>query len=339
MRALSVIETLRRPLVVAPMAGVSTPALVAAASEAGALGSIGAAYDTPETIAETVSQVRARTGKPFAINLFVPAPETALTSEVVAAAVRSTAHFRAEFGLPPPRVHPPFALDFGAQFEATLRARPAVLSFVFGIPSDEYVRAARREGLYLIGTATTFEEARSCAEAGMDAVTLQGLEAGGHRGTFDGAAPDPDVAIRELIRTCAGRLNIPLIAAGGLMHATDVREMLALGASAVQMGTAFLACREAGTSSPWRERLRGQRRTLLTRAFSGRLARGLENRFTREMEGRAILPFPAQNAFTRDLRRASLARGSDELLSLWCGTGAGELWTGPAADLIERLFA
>jgi nitronate monooxygenase len=172
---------------------------------------------------------------------------------------------------------------------------------------------------------------------------FRAFEAGGHRGVFDADGKDPEIALSDLIVACRPSITKPLIAAGGIMNATDIRKALAAGVQAVQMGTAFLACLEAGTSAPYRARLLedGIRNTRTSRVYSGRLARGIENRFMMEMERRmeTVLPFPAQNKFTRDLRAASAAKGSSDFLSLWAGTNRGRLWQGPVRELIEDLFA
>ncbi|WP_043626669.1 nitronate monooxygenase family protein [Ensifer sp. ZNC0028] len=331
---------LRHPLIVAPMAGgPSSPALVAASSAAGALGSIGAAYSSPAAIAEFAQTVRARTDRPFAINLFIQRPQPKVDAAALERAVRATAGYRAELGLPTPEFAAPYEEDFDHQFEAVLRAKPAALSFVFGVLPAEHMRAARDAGMLIIGTATTPEEALALEESGVDAITLQGYEAGGHRGIFDPSAEDSEIGIDDLLARSLKMTKVPLIAAGGIMTGSDIQSVLARGASAVQMGTAFLATAEAGTSAPYRAALEGtERKTRTTRAFSGRFARGVENRFMTEVDADAVMPFPAQNKFTRDIRAASTAKGSPDFLSLWSGTGKGELWQGSASDLITRLF-
>ncbi|MCA1404017.1 nitronate monooxygenase [Ensifer sp. IC3342] len=332
---------LKHPLIVAPMAGgPSSPVLVAAASAAGALGSAGAAYSSPEEIEKFAAQVRQRTDRRFAINLFIPHPIPQIDPGTIERAFAATAKCRAELDLAPAPFSGPYAEDFDAQFEAVLRTGPAVFSFVFGLLTAEHMRAARRAGMLLIGTATTPEEAQLLEESGADAITLQGFEAGGHRGIFDPDAADGEIGLRDLLALTVPRIRVPLIAAGGIMTAADIRAALAAGAQAVQMGTAFLATAEAGTSAPYRSKLRESvRTTRTTRVFSGRLARGIENRFMHEMDAEAIMPFPAQNKFTRDIRSASAARGSADFLSLWAGTGQGDLWQGSASELIGQLFS
>jgi nitronate monooxygenase len=333
---------LTKPLIVAPMAGgPSTPELVAAVSAAGALGSIGAAYSNSEAILEFATKVRSLTDKPFAINLFAPHPVPAVNESKITRAIAVTDKFRQELELSAPQVKPPFEEDFDSQFEAVLRAKPSVFSFIFGRLDLKYVKAAQAAKIFVIGTATTFNEARELEGSGVHAIILQGIEAGGHRGTFETSGDDPAFGMMALLQGCRNKMKVPLIAAGGIMTAAQVREALANGAQAVQMGTAFLACREAGTSDAYKAKLLEslKRPTKMTRVFSGRLARAIENRFMREMDSSTILPYPVQNAFTRDLRAASLEKNSTDFLSLWCGTGEGALWQGSAVELIDTLFA
>ncbi|MEZ0393350.1 MAG: NAD(P)H-dependent flavin oxidoreductase [Pseudobdellovibrionaceae bacterium] len=331
------------PLIVAPMAGgPSSVDLVVAASESGALGSIGAAYLSPDKIKEMTNQVRVRTKKPILINLFIPSRIPEVSEDLLQEAIQQTKNFRSELGLPVPKVSPPYEEDFNKQFEAVLSLRPNAFSFVFGTLQNDYLKEAHKQGLFTIGTATTPEEALALEDSGVDAVVLQGVEAGGHRGIFDPLASDPNITMLDLLREVKGKIKVPLIAAGGIMTKDHVTMALRAGADVVQMGTAFLAVQEAGTSEPYRFKLleSKERKTRLTRIFSGRLARGLVNRFMEEMDLKpnAILPFPAQNNFTRDIRNASTAKGSADFLSLWCGTGTGDLWTGSTAKLIEQLF-
>lgn len=332
------------PLVVAPMAGgPSSEEFVAASCEAGALGSVGAAYMNPQTLEVFVQKVRQKTQKPFAINLFIPHEEPRVSEWQWAHALQATEKFRRELALTPPVLEPPYEENFEAQFEMLLRLKPKVFSYVFGLLKPEYTQALKKEKILLLGTATTLEEALALQDSGADAVTLQGFEAGGHRGIFDPNEPDPAVPLGDLLGQCRDKLKIPLIAAGGIMNSADIQKTLAQGAHAVQMGTAFLACQEAGTSAPYKRVLlaTAQRKTKTTRAFSGRWARGIENRFMLEMEmhPKSILPFQAQNKFTRDIRSASLKIDSSEFLSLWAGTGTGDLWTGSVTELVKRLFA
>jgi nitronate monooxygenase len=324
--ALSRKFSLRLPLIVAPMAGgPTTPALVAASSNAGALGSLGAAYLSPDKIQSAIDEVRAQTSKPFAINLFAPMPEIKLKAVQIQEALDATRGYREALGLASPKLTPPFHPDFDQQFEVVLRNKPQVFSFVFGLLDRTYLKECQKLGILTMGTATTLEEGIALEESGVDAVVAQGFEAGGHHGIFDPAIENPGMGVAALTRSLVAQLKIPVIAAGGIMDGNGIAAMLALGAQAVQMGTAFLLCREAGISQPYREALlkKGVKKTQITRAFSGRWARGIENRFMREVgkTPEAILPFPAQNAFTRDIRTKSAQTGSSDYLSLWAGEG------------------
>lgn len=256
--------------------------------------------------------------------------------------MREQKKFREELGLSTPELKPPFEENLSQQLEAVFSLKPAVFSFVFGILPVEAITQAHRLGIMTMGTATTVDEALALEESGVRAIVMQGVEAGGHRGIFDPVAGDPGISTLELIRKTKQKIKLPLVAAGGIMTAEEIQAALQAGAEAVQMGTAFLATKEAGTSAPYRQKLleSPRRQTKTTRAFSGRLARGMVNRFMQEMDKdpSAILPFPLQNKFTRDLRKASVAAGSADFLSLWCGAGQGPLWTGSAKDLIESLF-
>lgn len=346
MSRLSLLEALelKHPLIVAPMAGgPSSVELVAVSSEAGALGFVGGAYSSPSILEDFLQKVRAKTKKSFGVNLFIPNGAVELDPKRVSAAIQQTQGFRAELSLPPPVVAAPFEENFDLQFEVVLRQKPKAFSFVFGKLESHSISELKRAGIFVIGTATKPDEALVLEASGIDAVVLQGVEAGGHRGIFDAKSTDPDIGALSLLQSLVGKTQIPLIAAGGIMNREDIRKMLSAGAQAVQMGTAFLATTEAATSHPYRERLLANevRETKLTRAFSGRLARGLVNRFMSEMDAHpeAVLPYPVQNKFTRDIRTASAKAGSAECLSLWSGSGKGKLWTGSAKGLITDLFS
>lgn len=334
---------LKVPLVVAPMAGgPSSVEFVVASSQAGALGSIGAAYMNRQAIEDFTNQVRKKTQNPISINLFISHEEPQVSQSNISQALGATESYRKELNLPQLVLTSPYEGNFDEQFEAVLELKPDVFSFVFGLLKPEYVQAAKKENIYLLGTATTLEEALSLQESGVDAITLQGIEGGGHRGIFDPLRLDTELPMLDLLKLCHSKIKIPLIAAGGIMNKDQVQFALSQGAVAVQMGTAFLNCKEAGTSQPYRKALTAsaQRKTKTTRVFSGRLARGIENRFMQEMEkdSKYILPFPAQNKFTRDLRGASVKNNSPDFLSLWSGTGDGDLYDGSVVDLIEKVM-
>ncbi|TGL58733.1 NAD(P)H-dependent flavin oxidoreductase [Leptospira sarikeiensis] len=334
---------LKGPLILAPLAGgPSTPALVAAVSNAGGLGSLGLAYETPEQISSIIKETRKLTSKPFAVNLFVPTKDPDLLPEKTELAIKSTEKYRKELGIPSPQLKAPYSIDFDQQFESILRERPAVFSFTFGLLDHHYVEECRKNNIITCGTATTLEEGISLEETHVDWIVAQGIEAGGHRGIFSASSEDQMIGLFPLTRSLTQKLRIPVISAGGIMDGAGIAAVLALGAQAAQLGTAFLLCDEAGTSEPYRKALLDQkdRKTKTTRVFSGRIARGLENRFMKEMEKDpdVILPFPAQNVFTRDIRKRSSELGISDFLSLWSGQGIDLIRQMKAEELVSVLF-
>lgn len=331
------------PIVQAPLAGGGdTPALVAAVSEAGGLGFIGAAYLTPEQIDEAARKVRAQTSKPFGINLFAPVP-VPNPPEDPQPALERIAPFFAELGLPPPVVPAPARDSFNQQLEKALESGASVFSFTLGILPKTVLEAVKRRDMFLIGTATTVEEAIALEKAGVDAVVTQGSEAGGHRATFGAEFDEGLVGTISLVPQVVDVVSVPVIASGGIMDGRGIAAALALGASAVQLGTAFLTCDEAGVPEAYKRAILKAREheTRLTRAFSGRPARGIINRFMTELErsntAGAILPFPLQNELTRPLRSAAAKQGRAEFLSLWAGQGVRLAQRRAAAQLVEWL--
>ena len=333
------LDRLPIPILQAPMVGAAGVEMTAAVSGAGALGCLGAGALSPEEIEAAAAAIRARTGAPFVLNLFVVAP-AAPSAEAVDAAIARLAPWYAELGLPPPEAPKAYAPDFDAQFAALLRARPAAASFTFAALRADQAAALKAAGVLVIGTATTAAEGRAWAEIGADAVCAQGVEAGGHRGHFLAETESSLVGNMALVATLKQAVEVPVIAAGGIMDGAGVAAALALGASAAQMGTAFLLADESTVSAPWRRELAeaGDRPTRLTRALTGRPARGLETRFMHEMrrvEG-DVPAYPVQNRLTQPLRAAAAAADRPDLLSLWAGQGAALARTGPAAELVRR---
>ena len=334
---------IQHPIIQAPMAGGGdTPRLVAAVSEAGALGSIGAAYLTPQQIAETARAVRALTSRPFGINLFAPVRPTGDSPDARRAVERVAPHY-SELGLPAPSSPAAPPDIFGAQLAAALESGASMFSFTFGMLPAEAIAAIKRRGMFFAGTATTVEEALLLEKAGVDAVVAQGSEAGGHRGSFAADFDRSMVGTIALVPQIADAVRVPVIASGGIMDGRGIAAALALGASAVQMGTAFLTTDEAGVPDCYKDAILGaqEHQTRLTRAFSGRPARGIVNRFMEQIdrEPEAILPFPLQNALTRPLRTAAAKAGRAEFLSLWAGQGLRMARREPAAKLVARLAA
>ncbi len=332
---------LEHPIVLAPLGGgPSTPALVAAVSAAGGLGILGAPYLTPEQLGAAVAGIRALTDRPFGVNLFAGGHPAAVDADA-GPMLALLAPIHARRGLPPP-APPALPPDpFPAQLEVVLEARPAVFSFTFGVPPPAALDALRARGILTLGTATTAQEARALAAAGADAVVAQGAEAGGHRGTFLGAFEDAMTPTLRLVRAVAAAAPLPVVAAGGIMDGAGVLAALDAGAAAAALGTAFLACPESGAAEAYKRALlgAGRDRTVVTRAFSGRPARGLENGFVRALAGRdrAVLPYPLQNALTRAMRTAAAAAGDADLLSLWAGQGVARIRSLPAAALVRAL--
>ncbi|QFP76155.1 nitronate monooxygenase family protein [Deinococcus sp. AJ005] len=327
---------LRLPIVLAPMAGgISIPELVSAVSTAGGLGSLGAAYLTPAQITEMGAAVRRLTQGPFAVNLFAPQPNVPPTASEVARATAELVPFHADLGLPTPTLTAQADPDFGLQLEAVLEVCPAVLSFTFGRLEARHLEALKSSGILTIGTATGLEEARQLETDGVDAIVVQGGAAGGHRG---GWSEDELADTLALTRATAQSIGVPVIAAGGLMTAADVRAVLDAGASLAQCGTAFLRATEAGTSAPYRAALAAAKTgdTVLTRAFSGRTARGLRNAVTEGIQ--QPLPYPFQNALTRSMRAAGVKTGRADVLSLWAGEGVAHGRAGTAAEILESLW-
>jgi nitronate monooxygenase len=332
---------IENPIIQGPMGGgPSTPELVAAVSNAGGLGSLGAAYLTPDQIGHAIRRIRALTSRPFNVNLFAggwsmdqafdAGPMLELLGEI-----------HKKLGLPAPVAPTPVPDPFPAQLVAVLDARPPIFSFTFGIPDRDEIARLKARGIAIVGTATTVEEARQLEQAGVDAVVAQGLEAGAHRGTFLDSFEASMVPTLDLVRSTASAVGIPVIASGGLMDGRDIVSALKAGASAAQLGTAFLACPESGASEVYKRAILAatEDTTVVTRAFSGRPARGLRNAFTASVDGKElILPYPLQNALTRQMRTAAAQQGLADYLSLWAGQGVARACAMPAGELVARLL-
>lgn len=319
-------EDLELPVVQAPMAGsgITTPELVAAACEAGVLGSVAAAYCPSQQIESDVNKVRTLTSRPFAINLFAPTADPPRPSDYAAEAERLSAwHHR--LGLPAPLLPEAVSEPLEAKMELILELRPDVVSCTFGILPESVVARLKQLNVFVMGTATTVEEGRRLEACGFDAVVAQGAEAGGHRGGFN-ARGGGLVGTIALVPQMVDALTIPVVASGGIMEGRGIAAALALGATAVQMGTAFLMTEESGAPRCYKDAVLAatDESLILTAAFSGRPARGIANQFTEEAERMHAqpLPYPWQNALTRPMRKAGIDAGDPEVLSLWAGQGA-----------------
>jgi len=329
------------PVVQAPMAGgPTTPELVAAVSNAGGLGSLGAEYLTPAQIEKDVQRIRELTQRPFAINLFSPDADQPLGGDFAPIA-RFMAKYHQQMGIAPPEPPASPGENFSEQIEVLIRLRVPVISFTLGLFPPELMQRLKREKIYVIGTATTVDEARLLEDSGVDAITAQGSDAGGHRGTFTAEAESVLIGTMSLVPQIADAVKVPVLASGGIMDGRGIVAALTLGAAAVQMGTAFLLCDEAGTSKSFRKALTGahEDQTTITRAFSGRPARGLRNAFIDEWNKSGLTPlsFPWHNTVTRPMRRAAAAAHNADLQSLWAGQGLRMLRTGSAAVIMAQL--
>jgi nitronate monooxygenase len=342
--ALLVLLEIEHPIIQAPMAGgTTTPALVAAVSNAGALGSIGAAYLSAEQISESIAAVRQLTDRPFGVNLFVAPPAADAPAWDANPMLAFLGEHHAALGLPDPVVPDTFAPDGDAQWETLLAERVPVLSFTLGIPSRERIAAFKAAGTRVLGTATTVAEARALAEAGVDGIVTQGSEAGAHRATFLGSFERSMIGTLALVPQVVDAVDLPVVASGGIMDGRGIVAAQALGAAGVQLGTAFLTTDEAGTSPAYREALRRAQddRTVMTRVFSGRPARGIVNAFIEQMskaDAPEPLPFPVQNALTGPMRRAAAQRGDADRLALWAGQGVPLARSIGAGELVVRLM-
>ncbi len=330
------------PIVQAPMAGSATPALAAAVSNAGGLGSLGCSTMTPDDLKAAVGALRAATNKPFNLNFFAHAAPRE-DPEVTARARARVAPFYEELDLGevPTAVAAPFGSFDDEKLSLLLDLRPAVVSFHFGLPRSDDLAALRAAGCRILCSATSVAEARTLAAAGVDAVIAQGWEAGGHRGTFGISFEDVGIGTMALVPPSVDAVEVPVIAAGGIADGRGIAAAFALGAGGVQMGTAFLSCPEAEVSAAHRAALRqaSDQDTRLTRAFSGRPARARNNRYITAMaKAREALPeFPLMYGFSDPLRQAGAERELPDFQFLLYGQAAALNRELPAAELVERL--
>lgn len=334
------------PLIQAPMAGVSTPALAAAVSEAGALGSLGIGASTLSQAREMILATRALTSKPFNVNVFCHQPARR-DAQLEQQWLNHLAPLFDEFSAAAPteltEIYPSFLSD-PAQLSLLLETRPAVVSFHFGLPPAEQVQALRDAGIYTLASVTSLPEALAAGEAGVDALVAQGIEAGGHRGIFDPHGPDEQLTTLALVRLLHQHQSRPVIAAGGIMHGDDIQQMLNAGACAVQLGSAFLRCPESATTASWRENLKSPdtAHTRLTRVISGRPARGIVNRLITWGETADAPPpadYPLAYDVAKQLNGLAGRHGSHAFAAQWAGQRAFLAREAPAADIVSQLLA
>ena len=327
---------MQHPVIQAPMAGISTPALAAAVSGAGGLGSLGLGAMTPAQAALAMAQTAALTPRPFAVNLFCHQPHAPDPAAERAWLDRLRPHFT-RFSAQPPAalrdIYPSF-IGNRAMLDAVIAARPAMVSFHFGLPDRAQIAALRDAGAVLAATATSVQEGRAIAAAGLDAIIAQGWQAGGHRGIFDPAARDERLSTPDLLAALLP-VGLPVIAAGGIMDAAGSRAALDAGASAVQCGTAFLLAPEAATPPAHRAAL-AQGRTVMTAAISGRPARCCANLFT-AIADRGTPGYPRTYDAGKALNTAALAAGETGYGAHWAGTGCARAIARPAAQTVAAL--
>lgn len=332
------------PIIQAPMAGVSTPALAAAVSNAGGLGSLGLGSSTVAQAGAAIEATRAATNRPFSVNVFCHRPARR-DADAEAAWIRYLTPVFVELGVAAPTAIDEIYRTFVGDDEALrllLDSRPAMVSFHFGLPTDGQIAALRDAGIRMVATATSLREAAAIEAAGLDGIVAQGIEAGGHRGVFDPDAADEGLSTLVLTRLLVSRTRLPVIAAGGIMDGAGVRAALNLGAVAAQLGTAFILCPESAANAGYRAMLDSERAiaTRLTSAISGRPARGIVNRFM-EIGDRPGRPPPAGYPVAYDLAKqlhaAAARQGIEAFGAHWAGQGASLAREMPAADLIRLL--
>ncbi|AOX16769.1 NAD(P)H-dependent flavin oxidoreductase [Kozakia baliensis] len=332
------------PIIQAPMAGVSTPALAAAVSNAGALGSIGVGAVDATGAHRMIVELQARTERAFNVNLFVHAtPKSDPVREAVW--LEWMAPIFAEFGATPPRILRSIYKSFHDDPEMLamlLEVKPPVISFHFGLPSAEIIAALKNTGALLLGTVTNFDEARAAQASGIDILVAQGIEAGGHRGVFDPALPDDALGTSVLTRLLVKQCQCPIVAAGGIMDGAGIAAALDLGAVAAQMGTTFILCTETSADAAYRRHLQSQAafHTRITHLISGRPARCLPNRFTdllNYVSAPACPDYPIAYDAGKALNVAAKAGNEDGFGAQWAGQGAPLARSMPAAQLVEHL--
>jgi nitronate monooxygenase len=327
---------LTEPIVQAPLAGgPSTPALAIAVCNAGGLGFLAAGYKHPDAVREQIAEVRAHTSRPFGINIFVPSPRPADQREVREYLERlqpEAARQGAELG--EPRFDDD---DWERKLGVVREERPAVVSFTFGCPRAPLISELRERDIAVWVTVTNIEETEHAARAGADALVVQGIEAGGHRGGFVDSDHAEGWGLLALLRVVANTVSLPLVAAGGIGDGAGVAAVLCAGASAAQIGTALMLAPEAGTPEAQRKLLAQPIPTRLTRAFTGRSARGLVNRFLDDHSEAAPIAYPEVHHATSPLRAAARTRGDAEAFNLWAGQAHSLVQELPAAEIVRKL--
>ncbi|GIN92875.1 nitronate monooxygenase [Siminovitchia terrae] len=333
---------IKYPIIQAGMAGgITTPELVAAVSNAGGLGTLGAGYMTPDQLRSSILKVKQLTNKPFGVNLFIPEIQD-VSEEEIEKANEWLRPFRDQLNISEiPKVKKTTESIFEKQIEIIMEEQVPVCSFTFGIPSKETVQQLKKRKIVMIGTATTVKEAIANEENGMDMVVVQGSEAGGHRGTFMSSFEDAMIGTMALVPQTVDHVEIPVIAAGGIMDGRGVLAALVLGAQAVQMGTAFVTSLESGVTKSHKEAIlnSNEEQTVVTSTFSGKPARGIRNEFIMKMmkHEKELPKYPIQNTLTTSIRREAAKQKRTEWMSLWCGQNSRSSQYQSASETISDI--
>jgi nitronate monooxygenase len=334
------------PILQAPMAGgITTSELVSAVSDNGGLGMVGAGYMTPSQLQNQIKDIKKRTQRKFAVNLFVP-NEFYCTEKEMLDGYKLLEPYRSLFSLETynPEVMPGEKARkmFHDQINVLIEERVSIVSFTFGLPPKEILTLLKEQGITIIGTATTVQEAVFNEKMGVDAIVAQGSEAGGHRGSFQENEDSGMIGLMSLIPQIADSVTIPVIAAGGIMDGRGIAASVCLGAEGVQMGTAFLTCHESGAHPIHKEAIlnSSEENTTMTKAFSGKWARGINNKFIKDFQDKQhfLPPFPVQNTLTKEIRSASKARNNPEYMSLWSGQSPQLAKKLSVPELMEELI-
>lgn len=334
------------PIVQGPFGGgLSSVELTSTVSNLGGLGSFGAQPLTPDEIADTNNAIKKLTNKPYAINLWVSDRDERVNSYTEKDYEKLTQLFQPYFDLaeiPLPPMPKNLGPKYEEQLEALLKAAPPVFSFVYGIPSKEALQECKKLKIKTVGTATTVDEAMALQKAGVDAIVATGFEAGGHRVSFLRSASDSLTGLFSLVPQVAQKIKIPIIAAGGIANGNGIAAALTLGADAVQIGTAFLACKQSNATKEHQQLLFTERAkyTTLTKSLSGRLARGIGSKMTDELKDHEneMAPYPLQSLFIKSLRKGLLEKGKTDYLSFWAGQSASLLKYKDATELFTSLI-
>jgi nitronate monooxygenase len=336
---------IKYPILLGPMGGgFSTPQLLAIVSNNGGLGSFGAYTLTPAELLAVAAEINTKTSKPYNINLWVSDVDESLKHYPQEKIEKIKALFKPyfdELGIPLPDVSADIPSKFQGQVEAIFKIRPAVFSFVFGIPPGDVLSECRKLNIKTVGAATTLDEALVLEEAGVDAIVAAGFEAGGHRPSFLQPAINSLTGTFALVQQLKHKIRTPIIAAGGITNGKSIAAALTLGADAVQLGTVFLACHESGATPMHRQMLfsEASKYTVLTKSLTGRLGRTMRTRISEEVKYETeVLPFPLQARFLSPLRAAAIEQGKPEFVNFWSGQGAPCLEHIAAEKLMQALI-